>query len=85
MSARINRSFEFQAGVRFDDDFYMNQYDISVDFIVDSESIREQNIALERIKYFLSECLENCIFIQDTETVAIEKYIEANLKVCVLP
>jgi hypothetical protein len=85
MSARINRSFDFQAGVRFDDDFYMNQYEVVVDFIVDSESIREQNIALERIKYFLSECIENSIFIQDTETEAIEKYVEANLKVCVLP
>lgn len=85
MSARINRSFDFQAGVRFSDDFYMNLYEVDIDFMVDSESIREQNIALERIKYFLNECLENCIFIQDTETDAIEKYVEANMKVCVLP
>lgn len=85
MSARINRSFDFQAGVRFNDDFYMNLYEVVIDFMVDSESIREQNIALERIKYFLNECLENCVFIQDTETEAIEKYVEANMKVCVLP
>jgi hypothetical protein len=85
MTARINRSFDFQAGVHFSDDFFMNLYDVDIDFIVESESIREQNIALERIKYFLQESIENCIFVQDTETIAIEKYAEANMKVCVLP
>lgn len=85
MTARIHRSFEFQAGVHFNDSFYMNSYEIDADFIVESESIREQNIALERIKFFLHECLEHSIFIQDTETSAIEKYIEANMKVCVVP
>lgn len=85
MTARINRSFEFQAGVHFKDSFYMNLYDISVDFLVNSESIREQNIALDRIKYFIEECLEHSIFIQDVEVNAIEKFLESNLKVCTLP
>ena len=41
---------------------------------VETESIREQNVAMERIKYFLNECLENGIFVQDTEHKIIEKY-----------
>lgn len=85
MTARINRSFDFQAGVYFNDSFYMNTYEVNIDFTVDSESIREQNIALQRIKYFLHECLEHSIFIQDTQLPAIEKFIEAKMKVCVLP
>ena len=85
MTARIHRAFEFQAGVHFNDSFYMNSYEIDADFIVESESIREQNVALERIKFFLHQCLEHSIFVQETETAAIEKYIEANLKVCVIP
>ena len=85
MSARIQRTFVFQSGTYFEGKFFMNMYDVEVFFNVETSSIREQNIALERIKFFLHECLEHSIFIQDIETSAIEKYIEANLKVCVLP
>lgn len=85
MTARIHRSFDLQAGVHFNDSFYMNQYEFDVEFTVESESIREQNIALSRIKHFLHECVEHSIFVQDTEIDAIEKYVEANMKVCVVP
>jgi hypothetical protein len=52
---------------------------------VNTESIKEQNIAMERIHYFLCECLGNCIFVQDTEKKVIEKYTNADIKVCTLP
>ena len=85
MTARIQRSFDLQMGVHFTGVFYMNIYDIDLHFNVETENIREQNIALERIKFYLSECLENSIFISDQEDDAIEKYMSANLKVSVLP
>jgi len=52
---------------------------------VETESIREQNVAMERIKYFLNECLENGIFVQDTEHKVIEKYNSCGFKVCTVP
>ncbi len=52
---------------------------------VETESIREQNVAMERIKYFLNECLENGIFVQDTEHKVIEKYSTCGFKVCTVP
>lgn len=52
---------------------------------VETESIREQNVAMERIKYFLNECLENGIFVQDTEHKVIEKYRTCGFKVCTVP
>lgn len=52
---------------------------------VETESIREQNVAMERIKYFLNECLENCIFVQDTEHKIIEKYTSCGFKVSTVP
>jgi phage gp46-like protein len=52
---------------------------------VETESIREQNVAMERIKYFLNECLENSIFVQDTELKIIEKYNTCGFKVCTVP
>lgn len=85
MTARIHRSFDFHAGVYFDGDFYMNSYDVDITFNVESESIQEQNIALERVKYFLQDCLEHSIFIYEKEDQAINKYLDADLKVCTLP
>ena len=52
---------------------------------VETESIREQNVAMERIKYFLHNCLDSSIFILDSEKKVIEKYMTAGLKVCLLP
>jgi hypothetical protein len=85
MTARIQRSFDLQMGVHFTGVFYLNIYDIDLHFNVETESIKEQNIALERIKFYLAECLENGIFVCDSEEDAIEKYMAANLKVSVLP
>lgn len=85
MTARITRDFEFQAGIHFSNDFYMNMYDVNIVFNVETDSIREQNIALDRIKYFMLECLEHSIMCVETETTAVEKYLKAGLKVCTLP
>ena len=85
MTARIFRNFEFQAGVHFSGSFYMNSYSIDVEFNVESESISEQNIALERIKYYLHDCLEHSVIVYETDENIIEKYLDAGLKVCTVP
>lgn len=85
MSARIQRTFEFLAGLHFEGDFYVNQYMVDVYFDINSDSIREQNVALDRIKYFLNARLQNSIFIHSREIQAIEKYVDAGMKVCTLP
>lgn len=85
MTARIHRSFDLQMGVHFTGEFYMNLYEIDLNFNVETESIKEQNIALDRIKYYLSECLEHSILVHDAEDKTIEKYLNADMRVCVLP
>lgn len=85
MTISISRDFEFQAGIYFQGSFTMNFYDLTVYMDVNTESIREQNVAMERIKYFLNTCLENGIFIQDNENKVIEKYQSAGFKVSTLP
>lgn len=85
MTARIHRSFDLQMGVHFGGEFYMNLYEIDLNFNVEAESIKEQNIALDRIKYYLSECLEHSVLVHDVEDKTIEKYLNADLRVSVLP
>ena len=85
MATKIEREFAFQAAVYFEGEFLMTIYELSLKMEVDTASIKEQNIAMDRIHYFLHECLGNSIFVQDSEKKAIEKYMQADIKVCTLP
>ena len=85
MTARIQRSFDFMAGVHFGTEVYTNLYEFDAIFNVEAESIEEQNIALERIKFFLEECMQHSIMVSDTETEVIEKLLNADMRVCTLP
>ena len=85
MTARIARSFDFQTGTFFSGDYFINAFEVDVQFTVETDSIREQNIALERIKYYIAECLEHSVLIHDSETTAIDKFLDADMKVCTLP
>jgi hypothetical protein len=85
LATKIEREFAFQAGVYFEGEFVMTIYELALKMEVDTASIKEQNIAMDRIHYFLHECLGNSIFVQDSEKKAIEKYMQADIKVCTLP
>lgn len=85
MPARIQRSFDLLACAQFNPEFFVNYYEFDVTFTVGTESIEEQNIALERIKCYLEVYLQSSIFVQDTDSSSIERLSAAGLKVCVLP
>ena len=85
MGTRISKNFNFLSAVYFEGEFLINNFDISLGLSVETDSIHEQNVAMDRIKYFINERLENCTFVQDSETRIIEKYQAAGLKVCTLP
>jgi hypothetical protein len=85
MSVKLEKTFSFQASVHHHDKFLMNIYDFTLSMEVGTDIVREQNIAMERIKYFLSECLENSIFVHKEEKKVIENYANAGIKVCVVP
>jgi len=85
MNVQIEREFDFQACVYFQEQFLVNLYEFSLLMEVQTESIREQNIAMERLKYLVYECFENSVFVAFNETETIEKYSNAGLKVCIIP
>jgi len=85
MSTKIQRDFAFQAGVHYENKMLMNIYSLSLTIYVEINCPKEQNIAMERIKHFLLDCLENSVFVNQKENRAIEKYLDANIKVCTLP
>lgn len=85
MGTKIQRDFAFQAGVHYENKLIMNIYTLTLIIYVEVECPKEQNTAMERIKYFIGECLENGIFINQAEKKQIEKYTDASIKLCTLP
>jgi hypothetical protein len=85
LSTRIERDFSFQAGVHFEGKLIMNVYGFTLAMEVETESIVEQNIAMDRIIYFLKDSLTNSVFVQTSDKKAIEKYTQADIKVCTVP
>lgn len=85
MNTRIEREFTFQAAVYFEGNFIMNVYELLLSMEVGTDSIKEQNIAMDRIGYFLAECISNSVFVEDKEKKVIEKYTNADIKVSTLP
>jgi hypothetical protein len=85
LSTRIERDFSFQAGVHFEGNFIMNVYNLTLLMEVETLSIVEQNIAMDRIIYFLEDTLANSVFVESTEKKAIEKYTQADIKVSTVP
>lgn len=85
MTTRIQSDFQFQAGVFYDNAFMMNSYDVSLHMDVETASIREQNIAMERIKYFFSDTIDSCVFVNAIEKKVIEKFTLAGINVCTMP
>ena len=69
---RIEKDWNFNAAVHFDGKFIINNYDLTVSMMVETESNHEQNVAMERLDYFINNILDSCIFISNSETKSIE-------------
>ena len=85
MSTRIEKDFYFQTAVHFEGKFYINSFELTLSMLVETESIREQNVAMDRATYFIMEILQDSILVNSNETQAIERYKAAGIKVCEIP
>ena len=85
MTARIEKDFTFDTAVHMGDTFFINSYWLTLRLLVNTDSQHEQHIAMERINYFLLECVENGVFVSSKDDKAIEKYTKADIKVLTLP
>lgn len=85
MNTQIEREFDFQACVYFQNNFLINSYWFDLVMEVNTESIHEQNVAMERLKYLIHDLFDNSIFVSVNDSNTIQKYTNAGLKVCVIP
>ena len=85
MSTRIQREFNFTAGIYFSGKFFMTMYTATLFMELVTEDHDDQQIGLERIKYLFETCFSDSIFIKDTEHKAIETLVNIGMKVSTLP
>lgn len=85
MSTRIEKDFVFHSAVHFNDRFLINSFKTTLSIIVETEDIREQNVAMDRIEYYFNEVLSNSLFIEENLKQTIDTYKNAGLKIITLP
>ena len=85
MSARIEKEFLFESAIHFEDRFMINMFEITLFMEVETDNQKEQNIAIERLNYFLSQYIDSSIWVNQKETKAIEAYENAGIRVLTIP
>lgn len=84
-STNIEKDFSFQAAIHYENSFRINSYNISLSILVETEDLREQQVSIDRIGYWLSVVLQDSVFISETEEEQIMKYSYSGINVCTLP
>jgi hypothetical protein len=85
MNARLEYTIPFTAGVHWDDHMIMNNYVARLYMITNSVDNVSQNVAFERIKYFIYSELNSTIFVSREHEDVCKKLIAAGLKITTLP
>ena len=85
MNVRIEYPAEFLAAVYWEDAVMFNCYRIRCEMVTGTKDHREQNIALERLKFVVFSQLHNSVFIDAREKAAIKRLENAGLRTIPLP
>jgi hypothetical protein len=81
----MKTSFEFLAGMYFDGNLHFNRYSIGIDFFTVGDAAHDQNVALDRISYFMYDVVGKSVFIHEDEKTQIEALNKANISVLTTP
>lgn len=85
MNVRLEFTTSVLAGVHWQDSVLFNNYWIHLNMITVTTDHMEQNVALERAKYILYNCVKNSVFVDAKEKTAIKRLEAAGAKVIPLP
>jgi len=85
MNVRLEYNMAFTAGVYWEDQMLMNRYLIKLYMVTNSSDPDTQNIAYERLKYFVYSEIANTIFVNRQHEEQCRLLIAAGLKITTLP
>jgi len=86
-NVRLDWNFTFLAGYHADaqNQYCANEYNVNLNMITVSSNGWDHDTAFERIKYYSTYILSSCVFVDEQQTEAIEKYTAAGMRVVALP
>ena len=85
MNVRLQYDTTLTAGVYYNDQFAMNNYDVRIHFQTNSVNAEDHNVGLSRIKHFVQESLDSTVFIHSNNLKQARKFLAADCTVATLP
>lgn len=85
MNVRLKYDIPFTAGIWFNDQLRMNNYSLRLWMATNTEHASEQNIAFERMKYFVYTQIDNTIFIDANNHDQCMKFFQSGLDITTMP
>lgn len=85
MNIKLHYKLNFCAGVFFNNTVFLNNYEVELDLVTASTNGHEQNVALDRAKYFVEHVCRGAFFVNDNEKQQIKALKAANITVLALP
>lgn len=86
MNSRIEKDFQFEAGLYYNSGFYINSYTATLSILVEEYTHElDPHIAMDRMIYYIENEIQNSLLIHSMEHEQIDLYKAAGLKLCILP
>ena len=85
MNVRIRHNMTFTAGVYYDGETRMNNYVLTLSMITHSTDAVSHNVAFERLKYFVYNCLDSTVFVNQVHEDQCGLLTSAGLSITTLP
>jgi hypothetical protein len=85
MNVKLGYTMHFTAGVWWDNHLIMSNYTATFKLITVTPDVRDSNVALERLRYLLSEVLTDAVFVNQIETDQIKKLKAAGIETILMP
>ena len=84
MNVKLKRNFSFTSGIVYQDSFKINLYSLTASMITNTSDPVEQNVAYERIKYWVHEVLTDAVFIVDKSQL-VPAYLSTGQRIIITP
>lgn len=85
MNVRLKYDMNFTAGIYYNDSLRMNNYSLRLWMTTNSENSADQNIAFERLKYFIYTQIDSTIFINSELEDQCRQFVSAGLDITTMP
>lgn len=85
MNVRLKHNMLFTAGIYYGGEMRMNHYTLTLYMLTNSQDAVSHNVAFERIKYFVYNCLDSTVFINQDNDNQCKKFLESGITVTTLP